>query len=257
MSEQVMIVASFGTTHTQTCEKNIGAVEQHIAAAFPAWRVARAFSSNMVRAALAKRGTQVDDLPTALEKAERAGARQVAVLPTHLLYGEEHEKLCAQAAGYGGSFHRLQVGVPLLANTADMQAIVRVLAEVFPAGAGRCTVLMGHGTAHYVNPVYAALNYMLAMAGRPDIILGTVEAYPAMDQVLQQLKAGRYRSAVLAPFMLVAGDHAQNDMAGAEADSWKNVLEGQGLQVEVLLKGLGEYAAVRNIYAAHAAALAQ
>lgn len=249
-AKRLLIAASFGTTHMGTCVRTIGGVERALETELKGWDIARAFTSGMVRRALAGQGVEVDDLPAALAKAATKGYGTVAVLPTHLLYGVEYEKLSGQCA-QNPFFKNVPVGKPLLAGTDDLLETVRILGDEYPARKGSCVVLMGHGTSHYVNPVYAALDYMFAMQGRPDVVVGAVEAYPALEQVLSRVAAGGYKRAVLAPLMLVAGDHAVKDMAGDEPGSWKQALLARGLQVEVALRGLGELEDVRNIYAAH------
>ena len=253
MSKKLLVAASFGTTFGETCERNIGAVERAIAAALPEYDVARAFTSGMVRRALAKRGVLTDDVPAALARAKEQGYETVKVLPTHLLYGVEYDKMCRQCAE-SAAYADVAVGKPLLAGTEDLLEVVRVLAGAYPRRENTCVVLMGHGTEHYVNPVYAALDYMFAAQGRPDVIVGTVEAYPGIVQV--RGRAGGYKEAVLAPLMLVAGDHARNDMAGSGADSWQSVLEADGVAVRPVLRGLGELAGICGLYAKHAHELA-
>ena len=250
MDKSLLLAASFGTTYQDTCEKNIGAVEDHLAAVFPQWAVRRAFTSAIVRKVLAKRGIEVDDVPAALEKAKEEGFRRVVIQPTHLLYGVEYEKLQAQAKSYEGDFGAMAIGGPLLADYQDMLAVCDALSCAFPPEKGRALVLFGHGTHHYVNPVYAAMQTAFRLGGRKDVFVGTVEAWPTIEDVLDQLLAGDYQSVTLTPLMLVAGDHAENDMLGE--DSWKSLLEESGFAVTGVLRGLGEYPAIRRIYEDHA-----
>lgn len=251
MSEKAILVVSFGTTHAGTERKNIGAVERHIAAAFPTIPVARAYTSGIVRGILAKRGEEVPDVPSALRALARSGAREVAIQPTHLIPGEEYEKVCEAARAAAPEFERVRVGAPLLATTEDIRETARCLTRENPLGPDECLVLMGHGTVHFCNTVYAAMDYLCGDDGHPHVVVGTVEAYPDLDAVLRRVEAGGYRRAVLTPLMLVAGDHAVNDMAGPSPDSWKNRLGAAGLEVRVALKGLGEYEAVRSMYVRH------
>ena len=253
MNKMLLLVVSFGTTHEETCEKNIAAVERALAAAYPGREVRRAFTSNRVRKALAGRGMAIDDVPTALQKAREEGFANVAVLPTHLLYGREYDKLCAQAARETASFESLHVAPPLLADKEALYALAETLAAAFPPQEGTALALMGHGTDHLVNPVYAALQTIFRLLGREDVFIGTVEAWPTLEDVALQLQRGGYRRVVLTPLMLVAGDHAVNDLAGEGEDSWKSVLQSQGLETEIVLRGLGEYEAIRALYIRHAA----
>lgn len=254
MKDKLLIVTSFGTTHADTCERNIAAVERAIGGACPDWDIARAFTSGMIIRALAKRGVEVDDLPAALERARAKGYERVAVAPTHLLYGDEYEKLCRQSAE-SDAYDEIPIGKPLLAATEDMFEVVDAISEEYPMESEAALVLMGHGTTHYVNPVYAALEYMFRAAGRVDVVVGTVEAWPGVEEVLARVRGGAFRRAVLAPLMLVAGDHAANDMAGEDGDSWAARLRAAGLTTECHLRGLGEMERVQNLYAAHARAL--
>ena len=251
MAKDILVAVSFGTTYDGTRKKNIEALEEHLAKAFPEWEVQRAFTSNMVRARLAKKGVLVDDLPALLEKAKQAKAGKIALLPTHLIYGEEYEKMCAQAEGFRQDFTRLAIGKPLLASTHDNLRVAKIFADLYPPEKEQCVILMGHGTRHYVNPVYAGLDYIFRDLGRDDILVGTVEAYPGIEQVLVQVKEKGYKKATLAPLMLVAGDHAQNDLAGEDEDSWKSILQAAGIEVDVVLRGLGEYPEILELYEEH------
>lgn len=252
MERKLLLCVSFGTTHGETCQKNIGTVEDNLARAFTDYEVRRAFTSGMVRKVLEKKGERVDDVPGALEQAGQEGFHQVVILPTHLLYGVEYEKLCRQAQPYQAQFKKLAIAPPLLAQTDDLQEVARVLSAAFPAQPGQAVVFMGHGTTHYTNPVYAAMQTVFRLQGRRDIYVGTVEAWPEIHDIQAQLDQGEYSKVLLAPFMLVAGDHAKNDMA-AEENSWRHQLTQAGYQVEVCLQGLGEYPAICRLYQAHAA----
>lgn len=253
MSEKsLLLVTSFGTTDEATCNKNITAVETHLAHAFPDFTVRRAFTSEIIRKILAKRGTFVPNVPEALKQAQLDGFSTIIVAPTHLLYGIEYDKLCEQVESCRDLFERpISIAKPLLASTEDIQELVHTLSDAFASAADTALALMGHGTHHYVNAVYAALQTAFNLAGRKDVLVGTVEAWPGIDEIVAQLKEGRYTKVTLAPLMLVAGDHAQNDMAGTDEDSWKSLLQKNGFNVEVVLRGLGEYELVRAQYEQH------
>ena len=250
-TDKLLVAASFGTSHEHTFKKNIKAVEERIEAEFPGWKTARVYTSGIIRKVLAGRGIDVDDLSSCLEKAKAGGIKQAAVLPTHLLYGVEYEKLVSLGDEFKDSFDSLEFGKPLLADTRDLLELTEIIADEFPKKEGRCIILMGHGTEHYVNPVYASLEYMFRQLGRSDILVGTVEAYPELEHVLSLVKAGGYKAAAVTPLMLVAGDHAAKDMAGDDKDSWKSQLEALGLDVTVVMRGLGEIPAVQDMYVRH------
>lgn len=248
--KQALICVSFGTT-VPSARQEIEAVEQALSAAAPERVMVRAFTSGMIRRVLAGRGQPVPSLPEALESLRRDGVEDVFVQPTHFLCGVEYDKLRAEALSAASSFARLRVGRPLLASTEDLRAVAAMVADCFPAETGRAVVLMGHGSTHFANVVYPAIQTIFELAGRPDIRVGTVEGWPTLEEVretLRNMKVGRVH---LAPLMLVAGDHALNDMAGEGPDSWKTLLEQDGYAVTATLKGLGRREEIQALYAAH------
>ncbi|MBS6215643.1 MAG: sirohydrochlorin cobaltochelatase [Clostridiales bacterium] len=255
--EKALLMVSFGTSYPETLEKNISRIEAAVSAALPGRDLFRAFTSGMILRKLAQRdGVHIDNVDQALERLARQGYEDVLLQPTHILNGEEYDKLCAQAEPWRGRFARFAVGNPLLTTAEDYLAAADAVMESIPApGADEALVFMGHGSAHFANSAYALLEYALHDRGWDRAFLGTVEGYPALDQVLRRL---RERSGVrrvrLQPFMVVAGDHAANDMAGGEEDSWKSRLEREGYAVECVLRGLGEYPAFRALFAGHALA---
>lgn len=254
MEKQALLAVSFGTSHFDTLEKTIAAIEADLAAAFPERTVFRAFTSGMILRRLEKEGTHIDSVPQALERLAGEGFAHVIVQPTHILNGDEYDKLLAQAAPYAGRFGRLAFGRPLLTDLEDYRALAAALTEDLPApAAGNAVLLMGHGTGHYANAAYAQLEYLLRDQGRRDIVIGTVEGYPGFEEALRRLEElPGLRRVELRPLMVVAGDHAKNDLAGEESDSWKNRLAAEGYAVTCTLRGLGEYPAVRAIFTAHA-----
>ncbi len=247
--KQAILVVSFGTSYLDTLERTIAATEAAIAAAFPTWTVRRAFTSGMIMRKLRTRdGIEIDSVPQALERLLAEGFTRVVVQPTHMMHGEEYEKLCAQVAPYRNRLC-LSVGMPLLHSLEDYRQLTQALLDWLPTPEPQqALVLMGHGTEHFANSAYAQLDYMLSEGGRA-VYVATVEGYPTLEQVLGRLQE-QITHVTLAPLMLVAGDHARNDMAGDE-DSWKAELEAEGYQVTCLLQGLGECAAVREIFVAH------
>ena len=245
-TQKALVCASFGTT-VPTAAADIAGVEQALAAAAPGWQLLRAYTSGMVRAALAGRGQPEDSVPEALARAAAAGCRRVLVQPTHFLWGVEYDKLKAQALAAAPGFDWLRVGRPLLDDTRDLRALAGAIGALYPAEPGRAVVLMGHGSAHRANVVYPALQGIFELQSRPDIRVGTVEGWPGLAEVCAALARSR-ASRVL---MLVAGDHAQNDMAGPGPHSWRSVLAGQGYRVDWVRHGLGSEKAVQDLYAAH------
>lgn len=249
-TQKALVCASFGTT-VPTATADIAGVEQALAAAAPGWQLLRAYTSGMVRTALAGRGQPEDSVPEALALAAAAGCRRVLVQPTHFLWGVEYDKLKAQALAAAPGFDWLRVGRPLLDDTRDLRALAGAIGALYPAEPGRAVVLMGHGSAHRANVVYPALQGIFELQSRPDIRVGTVEGWPGLAEVCAALARSRASRVLLVPLMLVAGDHAQNDMAGPGPHSWRSVLAGQGYRVDWVRHGLGSEKAVQDLYAAH------
>ena len=249
--KQAILAVSFGTTYPDTLEKTIAATEAALAEAYPGWPVYRAFTSGMILKKLRQRdGVEIDNVAQAMARLEREGYTQVAVQSTHVMHGEEYEKMLAQLEPYKLTME-IAVGAPLLHAQADYEAVADALLSWLPLpGDGEALVLMGHGTAHFANSAYAQMEHVL-QSRCPRIYIATVEGYPTLDSVAEQLqRQPEIRRLTLAPFMLVAGDHARNDMAGGE-DSWKETLEGKGYEVACILQGLGECPAIQKLFVAH------
>ena len=254
-TERALLIASFGTT-VPAAEQDIAAVEAALAAAAPGWTPARAYTSGMVRRALAERGQQVDGVPDALEKLRAAGVREVFVQPTHLLNGAEYQKLHAEALAAAPGFAKLRVGLPLLDGncTENYLALSAILEKLYPAREGEAVVLMGHGAKgkHKANAAYTSLQVMLELARVRNIWIGTVEGWPTFEEIHSRLGGCRgLRRIRLAPLMLCAGDHALHDMAGDGPDSWKSILAADGYEVECVMQGLGSQPQVQALYAYH------
>ena len=257
MEEKGLLTVSFGTSFPEALARCIVPTEGAIAAALPDRRPYRAFTSGMILRKLARRdGVVIDDVPAALGRMLADGVRDVVIQPTHIMNGDEFDKLRAQAGPWRDKFRRLAVGAPLLTSIGDYRdAAHALLAQLPPLADDQALVLMGHGTGHHANAAYAALEYQLHDMGRGRIFLGTVEGYPTLAEVRRRLaEHPAVRRVLLAPFMLVAGDHAQNDMAGPGPDSWRSILAGDGYAVSCRMAGLGEYPGIRAILAAHARA---
>lgn len=241
--DQALVITSFGTSVPEA-RRSIEAVEQTLAEAAPGYTPVRAFTSPTIRRILAGRGEIVPSLTEALEQLSGAGVRRVAVQPTHLLYGFEYDQLRAQAEKFSGCFDHLAVGKPLLAGSRDILRFAENIASAHPRRDGEAVVYMGHGTEHFANAAYPALQTALAYLGRNDIYIGTVEGWPGLEDILRLLEPGGTREIDLLPLMLVAGDHARNDMAG----EWKVRLERAGHTVACSFTGLGELPWVQEMY---------
>jgi sirohydrochlorin cobaltochelatase len=253
--KQALLVVSFGTSHRDTMEKTISAIEADLAAAFPGWEVRRAFTSGMILRKLRERdGLEIDNVERALARLVVEEFDTVVIQPTHVMNGDEYDKLKAQAAPYAGRFQSFAMGAPLLTDVEDyVAAVSAILSELPPAQGDHALVLMGHGSGHFANAAYAQLEYIFHDLGHRNVFLGTVEGYPELEQVMRRLAEREIRSVTLAPLMVVAGDHAKNDMAGPGEDSWKTQLEAAGYRVDCVVRGLGEFPAIRARFTAHAA----
>ena len=247
--KQALLVVSFGTSVPKARE-SIAAVEQALAAHAPCFDFYRAFTSPTIRGILAKRGEAVLSLAEALEQLAGAGYERVLVQPTHLLYGIEHDKIKETVAGFIPRFARLALGKPLVAGSGELQALAACVAECYMPKTG-ALVLLGHGTEHFANMVYPALQTALRLAGVKNAYVGTVEGWPGFDEVLSQLRADGHQAVRLTPLMLVAGDHALHDMAGGEPGSWQSRLEQEGFAVCCGLQGLGVLPGVQALYKTH------
>lgn len=255
MKEKALLAVSFGTSYEDTLKKNIAAIERDLAAAFPERTLRRAFTSGMIlRRWKRERGVEMDDVPAALERLAGEGYTDILLQPTHVMNGEEYHKLADQAEQFRGRFDKLTVGVPLLTAAEDYLDLGRALMEILPPKSEERAVLyMGHGSEHQANSAYALMEYAFHDLGRDDVIVGTVEGYPNFDAALRRLKERpQVKEVELRPLMTVAGDHAKNDLAGEEEDSWKNVLEGMGYRTSCVLTGLGEYPQIRAMFVEHA-----
>jgi sirohydrochlorin cobaltochelatase len=252
--KKALLVVSFGTSHAETREKTVGAIEKNIAEAYPEYEVRRAFTSGMILKVLEKRdGIVIDNVAEAMSRLVSDGFEEVLVQPTHVISGDEYDEMAGDVMLFEDRFETLRIGAPLLFNTEDYQKVVRAVMEQFPdLGKRDALVLMGHGTGHRINAAYAALDYRFKDMGYGNVFVGTVEAYPDIETVARHVEAFRPEKVILMPLMVVAGDHAVNDMAGEE-DSWKSVFERAGFEVECVLKGLGEFQSIRDIYLEHVA----
>ena len=252
--KKAVLVVSFGTSFDETRKKTIDRIEDDIRDALPDFRVYRAWTSGVIIKKLKKRdGIVTDTVPEALSRMLSEGVRDLVVQPTHILNGIENDLMKEAVMQRAGEFESISFGTPLLTSTEDTFDVVRaVMDELDTPGEGEALVFMGHGTEHYANFVYAALDYTFKDMGYENVFIGTVEGYPGLSNVMRLLEKRRIKKVTLAPFMVVAGDHAVNDMSGGGPDSWKSLLEAGGYEVSCRLRGLGEYAGVRKMYVGHA-----
>ena len=252
-SAKAILVVSFGTSYEKTREASIEAIENHIRDVFPDYRVYRAWTSRMIIRKLKTRDhIHVDTISEALDRILADGITQIIVQPTHMINGLENEAMIKEILLKKDAFSSVHFGAPLLSTDSDLNTVIQILTEAFaPLEKNRMVVFMGHGTAHHADFVYGALNFRFRDMGYDQFLIGTVEGYPDMNSILRSLRKSSPQKILLAPFMIVAGDHANNDMAGEGKDSWMNILKKEGYQVDVVLKGLGEYPQIQEMFAEH------
>lgn len=243
--KKALLVLSFGTS-VPAARKSIFAVEEALKAVSDR-DFFRAFTSPTIRRILARKGETVWSLPEALEALEEMGYADVAIQPTHLLYGYEYDNIRETVTQWNGRFPVLRLGQPLLATQEDLFCLGDCVTKAYAPEDG-VLVLMGHGTAHFANMVYPAFQTVLRSRGHENVLVGTVEGWPDFDEVQAGLQAMGKKQVLLAPLMLVAGDHALNDMAGE--DGWKGQLEQSGFQVSCIMEGLGMLEPIQQMYAA-------
>lgn len=245
---QALLVASFGTTVPRAAE-DIACVERALAAAAPGMDMFRAYTSSMVRRALARRGEAVPGVEEALEQMADLGYTHVYLQPTHLIPGVEYTKIrhTVHRVSRGGRFETLALGTPLLPDHRALMELAQVISRHYLPREG-ALVLMGHGSESFANLVYPALQAVLEHTGVQRTYVGAVEGWPGLDELLGRLEQSGCRQVKLAPLMLVAGDHAVNDMAGQGPESWKSRLEALGYTVTCHMEGLGSQPAVQEMY---------
>ena len=251
--KQAILVVSFGTSYNATRARTIDVIEKKIQETWPEYTVRRAWTSKMIMAKLLRRDhTKIDNVTEAMERLADDGFTDVIIQPTHVINGIENDLMKEDALAFRDRFNSITFGTPLLTSVEDNNAVIRAVHQEFSdLGKDEALVLMGHGTTHYANAIYAALDYTFKDKGFPNIFLGTVEAYPSLESLLRQVREQKPRKVILAPFMIVAGDHARNDMSGDDPDSWRYQFEQEGFDVECVLKGLGEYPAVQQMFLNH------
>ena len=254
MGHKGLLVVSFGTSYPETRKKNIEHLETLLAAAFPDRIFYRAYTSGIIRKKLWERDQiLISGVKEAVQAALKDGITDLLVQPTHIMNGIENDQMKEDILSLGTYFDRISFGDPLISSTEDQFAVIEALMEEMPCLSDQeALVFMGHGSTHHANTLYAALDYAFKQAGHPGVYVGTVEAYPDVHAVLAQLRGKDIRRVYLTPFMLVAGDHASNDLAGEEADSWNSLFKAEGYQTSCILKGLGEYDGICDLYVRHA-----
>lgn len=255
MNRKAILVISFGTRYQETREKALNAIENDIQAAFPEYEFRRAYTSpTIIRILKSRGGEEVDNVEQALTRLWKDGCQTVIAQTTHIIHGFEYHKMMKTIEGFRDKFEQLVCGVPLLTSDDDYRQAVRIVGQELKdmCRAGTDVLLMGHGTEHAANMAYAKLQAVFFAEGLLNYLVGTVEASPTLENMAALVQERTTHQVVLTPFMIVAGQHAYYDMAGEQEDSWKSRFERNGYQVECVMKGLGEYQGIRDLYIRHA-----
>ena len=274
IGEKELLVVSFGTSFNDSRVADIKSIEDALQAANPDWSVRRAFTAQIIINHIqARDGEKIDNMEQALERAVANGVKQLVVQPTHLMHGAEYDEMCAAIDKVRDKFESVEIAEPMLGEVgsdatvinADKEAVAKavVAAALSESGyestaaakdAGVAYVLMGHGTAHVAKVTYSQMATQMDKLGYENVFIGTVEGEPedtSCEAVIAAVKEAGYTTVVLRPLMVVAGDHANNDMAGADEDSWKTMFEAAGFTVNCQISGLGRIADVQALYVAH------
>ena len=249
-----ILLVTFGTSIPEA-QKAFAVIEKRVKDAFPETDVYWAYTSHIIREKLAKEGRELDSVGTALAEMMEDGYSRVAVQSLHVLPGAEFHDLQINSHKFAqmrGGFEKVSVGYPLLSSSADLARVAKIALKMVPKDRKPedAAVFMGHGTHHPADVTYDAMAHHLQKMD-PNAFMGTVEGHPTLDDVRAELKERGIQKAYLIPFMSVAGDHARNDMAGPEADSWKSALEADGLETVSVLKGMAEVPEIADVWVDH------
>ncbi|MBQ5311382.1 MAG: sirohydrochlorin cobaltochelatase [Oscillospiraceae bacterium] len=254
IGETELLVLSFGTSFNDSRRLTIGAIENALDENFPDWSVRRGFTANIIIDHVQRRdGILIDDIDAALKRAVDNGVKTLVIQPTHLMHGIEYDEIVSKVGSYADAFDKVVFAEPLLTSDDDFKRVETAIVDwtkEYDDG-NTAIVFMGHGTEHESNAVYQKMQDLLASDGYNNYFIGTVEAEPSLDDVIAKVKEGGYTKVILEPLMVVAGDHANNDMASDEDDSWKTAFTNEGFEVECILRGLGENESIRQIYVDH------
>lgn len=236
--KKAVVIASFGTSYEETRKKTLDLIEKEAKEIFTEAEIFNAYTSSMVRKILKTRDNIFVPSPLEIvEKLKTCGFEKIYIQPTHIIPGAEYDKLKIDGC---------ILGLPLLHENADFEKIIDAL-ELKQRQDDKAVIFMGHGSYHNADKFYHTLEENFLKSNCKNIFIGTVEGSKTLEDILPELEQKNIKEIDLLPFMMVAGDHAENDMAGSEEDSWKTILENKGYKVNPLLKGLGEYPKIREL----------
>ena len=276
IGDNELLVVSFGTSFNDSRTADIGGIEKALQTAYPDWSVRRAFTAQIIiNHVQARDDEKIDNMDQALQRAVDNGVKNLVVQPTHLMHGAEYDELTEAVESYKDKFESVSIAEPLLGEVGDSDDAVnddkKAVAEAITTEAvktagyddldaaeadGTAFVFMGHGTSHTAKISYSQMQSQMNDLGYDNVFIGTVEGKPedtACEAVIEKIKEAGYKKVVLRPLMVVAGDHANNDMAGDDEDSWKSQFEASGAfdKIDTQIAGLGEIAAIQDLYVAH------
>ena len=276
IGENEILVVSFGTSFNDSRVADIKGIEDALQEAFPDWSVRRAFTAQIIiNHVQARDGEYIDNMDQALDRAVANGVKNLIIQPTHLMHGAEYDELMEAVEAYQGQFETVKVAEPLLGEVGTDAAVINadkaVVAEAITTEAvkgagydsldaakedGVAFVFMGHGTSHTAKVSYSQMQTQMGELGYDNVFIGTVEGEPeetACEAVIDAVAQAGYKKVILRPLMVVAGDHANNDMAGDDEDSWKSIFTASGKfdSVDTQITGLGSIDAIQQLYVAH------
>lgn len=280
IGENELLVVSFGTSFNDSRVADIKSIEDALQEAYPDWSVRRAFTAQIIiNHVQARDGEKIDNVQQALDRAVENGVKNLVIQPTHLMYGAEYDELAETVGAYQDKFESVQIAAPLLGDVGTDATVInedkKAVAEAVTAEAvktagyqtldeakadGVAFVFMGHGTSHTAKVSYSQMQAQMEALGYNNVFIGTVEGEPeetACEAVIEGIKEAGYKKVILRPLMVVAGDHANNDMAGDDADSWKSMFNASGAfeSVDTQIAGLGQIPAIQELYVAHTGAV--
>ena len=280
IGENELLVVSFGTSFNDSRAKDIGGIEKALQAAYPDWAVRRAFTAQIIiNHVQARDDEKIDNMDQALQRAVDNGVKNLIVQPTHLMHGAEYDELTEAVENYKDKFESVKIAEPLLGEVgndatvinADKEAVAKAITaeavktanyDSLDAAAedGTAFVFMGHGTSHTAKVSYSQMQTQMEQLGYKNVFIGTVEGEPeetACEAVIEAVKNAGYKKVVLRPLMVVAGDHANNDMAGDDEDSWKSQFEASKAfdSIDTQIAGLGGIADIQQLYVSHVKAV--
>ncbi len=280
IGENELLVVSFGTSFNDSRVEDIKSIEDKLQEAYPDWSVRRAFTAQIIiNHVQARDGEKIDNMQQALDRAVDSGVKNLVIQPTHLMHGAEYDELVDAVEEYTDQFESIKIAEPLLGEVGEDATVInedkKAVAEAVTAEAvadagydsldaakedGAAFVFLGHGTSHTAKVSYSQMQTQMENLGYENVFIGTVEGEPeetACEAVIDSVSAAGYTKVILRPLMVVAGDHANNDMAGDEEDSWKSLFNASGNfeSVETQVEGLGSIEAIQDLYVAHTGAV--